>query len=111
MINPKPLKNDKNVLTRKVGISAFLSFFIKIKNGSKEPKIFSFVRKFSSASYPTKKASAKNFSRSDCVEITDINMLKRHDRIGCNDSPYSLVNQQTESMTEKFFKESFSPLL
>ena len=49
MINPKPLKNDQNVLNRKVGISAFLSFFIKIKNGSKEPKNFSFVRKFGSA--------------------------------------------------------------
>ena len=58
-----------------------------------------------------KKASAKNFSRSDCIEITDINMPKLSSRIGCNDSPLSLVNQQTESMTEKFFKESFWILL
>jgi len=58
--------------------------FFKIKNDSKEPKNFSFVRFF---------------------EITDINMLKLYHRIGCNDSPYSLVNQQTESMTEKFFKK------
>jgi len=38
-------------------------------------------------------------------------MPKLSSRIGCNDSPFSLVNQQTESMTEKFFKESFWLLL
>ncbi|MBQ2600240.1 hypothetical protein II582_02515 [bacterium] len=34
-------------------------------------------------------------------------MLKLLNRIGCNDSPFSLVNQQTESITEKFFKKPF----
>jgi hypothetical protein len=65
-------------------------FTKKQKYGSKEPKNFSFVR---------------------FIEITNMNMLKLSNRIGCNDSPSSLVNQQTESMTEKFFEESFSPLL
>jgi hypothetical protein len=58
-----------------------------------------------------KRRQPKIFHLSDCIEITDINMLKLSNRIGCNDSPFSLVNQQTESMTEKFFEESFSPLL
>ena len=38
-------------------------------------------------------------------------MLKLSNRIGCNDSPFSLANQQTESMTEKFFKRALFPRL
>ena len=58
-----------------------------------------------------KRRQPKIFHLSDCVEITDINMLKLSIRIGCNDSPFSLVNQQIESMTEKFFKKIFWLLL
>ena len=58
-----------------------------------------------------KRRQPKIFHSSDCVEITYKNMLKLSERIGCNDSPSSSENLQTESMTEKFFKESFSPLL
>ena len=58
-----------------------------------------------------KRRQPKIFHLSDLLKLQPKNMLKPTDRIGCNDSPFSLVNQQMESMTEKFFKESFSPLL
>ena len=58
--------------------------------------------------YKTARKSRKIFHLSDCVKITDKNMLKLSNRIGCNDSPSSLENQQTESMTEKFFRGLFS---
>ena len=38
-------------------------------------------------------------------------MLKLSIRIGCNYSPSFLVNQQTESMTEKFFERALFPRL
>ena len=58
-----------------------------------------------------KRRQPKIFHLSDCTEITDINMLKLSNRIGCNDSPFSQVNQQTESMTEKFFERALFPRL
>jgi len=58
-----------------------------------------------------KRRQPKIFHLSDCVEITIKNMPKLSNRIGCNDSPSSLVNQQTESMTEKFFERALSPRL
>ena len=59
----------------------------------------------------TARKSRKIFHLSDCVEITDKNMLKLSNGIGCNDSPFSQVNQQTESMTEKFFERALFPRL
>lgn len=58
-----------------------------------------------------KRRQPKIFHLSDCIEITDKNMLKMSNRIGCNDSPFSQVDQQTESMTEKFFERALFPRL
>ena len=74
-------------------------------NGQKGDEFVSFFYK------KTAQKSRKIFQLSDCIEITDINMPKLSNRIGCNDSPSSLVNQQTESMTEKFFKRALFPRL
>ena len=75
-----------------------------------QPKIFH-LSKNSAQLRIQKKGVSQKFFTVRLVEITHNNMLKPSSRIGCNDSLYSLVNEQTESMTEKFFKESFSPLL
>ena len=51
--------------------------------------------------------SQKFFICQIALKLQSENMPKLSNRIGCNYSPFSLVNKQTESMTEKFFKESF----
>ena len=85
---------------------------LRLKKRLERAKNFSFARRSPSFKWRRKKRrQPKIFHLSDCIEITDINMLKLSNRIGCNDSSFSQVNQQTESMTEKFFERALFPRL
>ena len=54
-----------------------------------------------------KRRQPKIFHLSDCVEITEKDMPKRSDRIGCNDSPYSISESTNGKYDWKIFWRVF----